>query len=180
MRSAYAARMDPDDSESGLPSRNLEGRLLTQAISSLQVGPALTVPLDATLAQAIEIMQTRHVGCVLVVDANGILKGIFTERDLLTRVAGRVHDLAGKVADFMTPDPEALRADDSIVWALNLMHVGGYRHVPITDAAGRVTGVISVKDIVEFIVDLFPSQVLNLPPDPHRRPSSDWVGGGED
>jgi CBS domain-containing protein len=80
----------------------------------------------------------------------------------------------------MTSDPETLRPDDRIAWALNLMHMGGYRHVPLTDEAGRPVGVVSVKDIVDFIVDLFPAAVLNLPPDPHRKPGSDDVGGGED
>src|SRR5205814_1124531 len=81
--------------------------------------------------------------CVLVVDAAGVLKGIFTERDLLNRVAGRGLDWAAcKVADYMTAEPESLRADDRIVWALNLMAVGGYRHVPLTDAQGRATGVV--------------------------------------
>ena len=175
--------MELDESESAPSgeSRNLEQRLLHEAISYLHPSPALTVPLDGTLQQAVGIMQTRHVGCVLVVDGGGLLKGIFTERDLLNRVAGKGLDWSkAPVADYMTADPESLHADDAIVWALNLMHVGGYRHVPITDAAGKAVGVISVKDVVEFIVDLFPSQVLNLPPDPHRRPSSDWVGGGED
>jgi CBS domain-containing protein len=59
------------------------------------------------------------------------------------------------------------------------MHVGGYRHVPLTDEAGRPVGVVSIKDIVDFIVDLFPSPVLNLPPDPHRKVWADDESGGE-
>src|SRR3954447_23749436 len=79
----------------------------------------------------------------------------------------------------MTRDPESLRADDRIVWALNLMHVGGYRHVPLVDPQNRPVGVISVKDIVSFLVELFPAAVLNLPPDPHRVPVPTLSGGGE-
>jgi CBS domain-containing protein len=175
--------MDPEDlDEPTQPSSHkLEGPLLTEPISSLQLGPAVTVPLDATLQQAVEIMQTRHLGCVLVVDPEGLLKGIFTERDLLVRVAGRKLDWAANtVSEFMTPDPESLQSSDGIAWALNLMHVGGYRHVPLTDADGRPTGVVSVKDIVEFIVDLFPDQVLNLPPDPRQKPGPVDLGGGAD
>ncbi|TMA28169.1 MAG: CBS domain-containing protein [Deltaproteobacteria bacterium] len=162
-------------------SQKLQGPLLTAPISSLQLGPAITVPLDATLGQAVEIMQTRHLGCVLVVDGEGRLKGIFTERDLLVRVAGRKLDWGTTtVREFMTPDPESLRSSDGIAWALNLMHVGGYRHVPLTDAEGRPIGVVSVKDIVEFIVDLFPDEVLNLPPDPRQKPGPVDLGGGAD
>jgi CBS domain-containing protein len=60
------------------------------------------------------------------------------------------------------------------------MHVGGYRHVPLVDEAGRPVGVISVKDIVSFLVELFPAAVLNLPPDPRRAPDGTLSGGGED
>jgi len=84
-----------------------------------------------------------------------------------------------RVADYMTPDPETLRPDDRIAWALKLMHIGGYRHVPLTDREGRPVGVVSIKDIIEYIIDLFPSPVLNLPPEPHRGPSTD-EGGGTD
>jgi CBS domain-containing protein len=80
----------------------------------------------------------------------------------------------------MTREPETLRRDDRIVWALNLMHMGGYRHVPLVDEANRPVGVISVKDIVEFIIELMPGPVLNLPPDPHRPPSNDEDPGGTD
>ncbi len=51
--------------------------------------------------------------------------------------------------------------------------------MPLTDGEGRPTGVVSIKDIVAFIVDLFPDQVLNLPPDPRKLPGSDDVGGGD-
>lgn len=159
----------------------LEQAILYDTIDSLQLGPAISIPLEATLRQAVETLQREHIGCVLVVSAEGKLEGIFTERDLLTRVAGRALDWAQeRVCDYMTRDPETLQPDHRIAWALNFMAIGGYRHVPLTDEAGRPVGVVSIKDIVALIVDLFPAQVLNLPPDPRRKPGSDNVGGGED
>src|SRR3954466_1746633 len=123
--------MDPDDLDES-SQEPLQGPLLTEPISSLKLGPAITVPLDSTLQSTVEVMQTRHLGCVLVVDGDGVLKGIFTERDLLTRVAGRKYDWnAVTVAEFMTAEPESLHRSDGIAWALNLMCIGGYRHVPL-------------------------------------------------
>src|SRR5262249_613593 len=172
--------MDPDALDES-PQEPLQGPLLTEPISSLKLGPAITVPLDSTLQKTVEVMQSRHLGCVLVVDGAGILKGIFTERDLLTKVAGRKYDWnAITVSEFMTADPESLKREDGIARALNLMCIRGYRHVPLVDEAGRPTGVVSVKDIVEFLVDLFPDEILNLPPDPRKKPGSDDVGGGAD
>jgi signal-transduction protein with cAMP-binding, CBS, and nucleotidyltransferase domain len=159
----------------------IEQAILTDTISSLRLGPAIHLPAQSTLQEVVEIMQREHIGCMLLTDSGGRLCGIFTERDLLNKVAGRRLDWSKEqVGSYMTRDPESLRPDDRIVWALNLMSMGGYRHVPLTDLAGRPAGVVSIKDIVEFIVDLFPDAVLNLPPDPHRMPGSDDVGGGED
>src|SRR5439155_20301049 len=129
---------------------------------------------QATRREVVEPCHDRPIGCVLVVHLAGKLAGIFTERVLLPRVALRWLDWSKeRVAGFMTRDPETLHPDDRIAWALKLMHVGGYRHVPLTDADGRPVGVISVKDIVDYIVDLFPSPVLNLPPNPHQTSFSD-------
>jgi len=169
----------PEDAAQERPV--IERAILTDPISALRLGPAITARDDSTLQQVVETMQREHIGCVLVVDGAGKLSGIFTERDLLNKVAGRKLDWSQeRVATYMTRDPEALRLDDRMAWALNLMSMGGYRHVPLTDLEGRPVGVVSIKDIVEFIVDLFPEAVLNLPPDPHRKPGSDDVGGGED
>ena len=153
----------------------------TEPVSSLVQGPAVTVGSDATIQEAVESLQDKHIGCVLVSGVDGKLAGIFTERDLLNRVAGRRLDWRSiRVADYMTRNPESLRPDDRIVWALNLMHVGGYRHVPLVDEADRPVGVVSIKDIVSFLVELFPAAVLNLPPDPRREPDGTLSGGGED
>lgn len=171
-----AELLDPSVSED-----RLQNSLERELISALRLGPAITVPGSATLEEAVENLQEHHIGCVLVSGEDGTLEGIFTERDLLNRVAGKKLDWCEcRVSDFMTRDPETLRPDDRIVWALNLMHMGGYRHVPLVDEQNRPVGVISVKDIVEFIVDLMPGAVLNLPPDPHRAPSNDEDPGGTD
>jgi CBS domain-containing protein len=119
----------------------------------------------APLTEAIEMMREHHVGCVLVVD-HGRLVGILTERDVLLKA--HVADVSRPVSELMTSEPETLDVDDPIVWALNRMSVGGYRHVPLVDGDGRPVGIVSVKDIVHYIVSFFPNEVLTLPPDPAR------------
>ena len=167
--------------EAPVAEDRLKDSLERELISALRLGPAITVRDDATLQDAVDNLQHHHIGCVLVAGPDGTLEGIFTERDLLNRVAGKKLDWSEcRVSDFMTRDPETLRPDDRIVWALNLMHMGGYRHVPLVDEQNHPVGVISVKDIVEFIVELMPGAILNLPPDPHRAPSNDEDPGGAD
>jgi CBS domain-containing protein len=165
----------------GIPHRApIERAIVGEDIRALGLGPAITVRSDASIEETVQILQREHIGCVLVTDEAGKLVGIFTERDLLSKIALRDLDWkAERIADYMTADPETLHPEDRIAWALKLMHVGGYRHVPLTDEAGRPVGVVSIKDIVDFIVDLFPSPVLNLPPDPHRKVWVEDESGGE-
>ena len=60
--------------------------------------------------------------------------------------------------------------------ALNMMSVGGFRHIPVTDAEGRAAFIISIRDIVEFLVESFPSEILNLPPDFGRQSATERDG----
>jgi CBS domain-containing protein len=66
----------------------------------------------------------------------------------------------------MTADPATLGIDDAIVYALNKMGVGGFRHVPLVDDDKRPVGIISVRHIVRYVVDFFAREVMNLPPEP--------------
>jgi CBS domain-containing protein len=63
----------------------------------------------------------------------------------------------------MTPDPETLSVRSSVASALNMMSVGGFRHIPVVDDEHRPVFMIRVRDVVEFIVESFPREILNLP-----------------
>jgi 2-oxoglutarate/2-oxoacid ferredoxin oxidoreductase subunit beta len=131
------------------------------AIAPIVVEPA------ATLAEVLRLMRESRRGCVLVA-RDGRLAGIFTERDVLVKIAGNPIRLdRTPVSDFMTPDPETLPADSGIGYALNKMVVEGYRHIPLVDDQGRPTGVVSMRDLIEHISSFYKSEVLNLPPNPH-------------
>ncbi len=143
----------------------IHGALLTAPISELSMRQPVRIDASASVVDAVDAMNEHHIGCLLV-ERQGQLVGIFTERDVLTRVVFQDGNRAMKVEDVMTPNPETLRATDSLAFALNRMSDGGYRHVPIVDGVGNPVGVLSVKDIVNFLVDLYPEDVLNLPPTP--------------
>ena len=110
-------------------------------------------------------MNRDRVGCVLVVDGDTLV-GVFTERDVLTKVVGPgVDPDTTAIERVMTEDPESLTLDDGIVYALNKMSVGGFRHIPLVDEENRPTGVVAMRNVVDYLVHLFPTQVLNF----HRR-----------
>lgn len=124
---------------------------LRSPVETLNPRQPICVPLGTSVEEAIRRMVDQRIGCLCVVE-DGYLRGIVTERDILTRVVGRRLDLKKTVVDeVMTPDPEYLISGDTVAFALNRMHVGGFRHVPILDPKGRPTGLISVKDIVAHL-----------------------------
>jgi len=146
-------------------NRVLDQHMIRAPIRHLNPRPPVSLPPSATVDEMIRVMREHRIGCVLVVEAERLV-GIITERDLLLKLDRA--DVARPIRDFMPPDPEVLAATDPIVYALNKMSVGGFRHVPLVDDERRPVGIISVKDIVDYIVDFFPNDVLTLPPDATR------------
>jgi CBS domain-containing protein len=145
----------------------LQGDILATEVCDLMAKNPLLVDADATVVAAVNAMNEHHTGCVLVQKA-GNLVGIFTERDVLRKVIFRDGASSMKVEAVMTRNPETLPPTASVAFALNKMSVDGYRHIPIVDKAGKAIGVLSVKDIIHFVVECFPDGVLNLPPDPDK------------
>ena len=135
------------------PHDRIEQSLMTAPVSLLNPRPPVTLPLDAPLSLAMRTMAAEGVGAILVVGGRGSLAGILTERDFLTKIAGRSYYAALPVRDFMTPEPVTVAPSDSVAFALGRMDAGGYRHLPVVDA-DRPVGVISVRDILRFVTGL--------------------------
>ena len=142
-----------------------------QALASATVGelsprPHARVSVDDAMWKVVAEMAAKGRGAVLVED-EGALVGIFTERDLLNRVdysdALWSHVV---VRDVMTPHPMVIRSDDSLSEALRRLTQGHRRHLPIVDDRGHVLGLISIRDILTHIAERFPEDMVNLPPHP--------------
>ena len=125
------------------------------------VGPA------ATLADAIAAMRAQGGDAVLVTDG-GRLVGILTERDVLTRVLGSAVDEARPVSEFMTADPHTLSAEATLLEAMQARESGHYRNVPLVDEQRQVVGMLRQQDLLEYVAEAFPQEILNLPPRPHQ------------
>jgi CBS domain-containing protein len=147
----------------------LARNLKVESVSRLQPSAPLQLALEQTVAEAVALMRHHQVGCVLVCREDHLV-GLFTERDLLRRVLAGGQPLSLPLSACMTPHPVALHAKEPIGAAVRRMEEGGYRHLPVVDATGRPLGVLSVKRIVHYLVEHFPSTVYNLPPDPSAFP----------
>jgi CBS domain-containing protein len=144
---------------------DLESALANDTLGEVETQLPLVLESSTSLAETIRQMQTEHRACVLLVEA-GKLAGIFTERDVLMKLAGREIDLnRTQVAAAMTRDPVTLPVDASVAHALNKMVIEGFRHVPVTDDDMRPLFVISMRNLIEYLGEIYAREVLNVPPD---------------
>ena len=141
--------------------------LSSDPISRLQLRDPSTASPDATIEQVVRQMADGRIGCILL-QSGGKLAGIFTERDFVNRVVAAGKSVSGPVREVMTPDPKTLRISDNVQKAVELMGTGGYRHMPILGDDGQPVGILSVKEIIHYLVEYFPAKVYNLPPTPDQ------------
>jgi CBS domain-containing protein len=98
-------------------------------------------------------MRDRHVGAVLVTEADQRLLGIFTGRDAVHRVLAEGKSATRtKLAEVMTPDPDTMPPGNAAIEALRLMEAGRYRHLPIVDGS-KVVGIVSRFDFSGIELD---------------------------
>lgn len=146
---------------------SLRDNLQRDAVSALRTLEPIAMGVEGTVRDAIRLMQDRRAGCVFVTEHNRPI-GVFTERDVLTRVMAGVSSLDTSIVEVMTRDPQVITEGYSVAHVIQTMHDGGFRHMPVVDDSGHLTHVVSVKRIVEYLVEHFPSTVFNLPPKPVR------------
>ena len=110
---------------------------------------------DTSVAEVIEVLVEKNIGCVLIEDADGV-RGIFSERDVLLKVSQALDEVADRpVSDFMTESPEQLDEATPLAFALNKMSVGDFRHLPLTQG-GRLSGIVSLRDFLGLVFRWYP------------------------
>ncbi len=120
------------------------------------------------LRDALAAMRSQGGDAVLVLHGSQ-LAGILTERDVLTRILGSGVDESRSVDEFMTASPGTLHADATLIEAMRAMEQGHFRNLPLVDDAGTVVGLLRQLDLLEYVAEAFPEEILNLPPRPHQR-----------
>ncbi len=157
---------DDDYFEKTRDSKDFDASLVREPLSAVPVREPLILSASETVTVAMRAMQREHRGCVIVTDdgtRTTKLIGIFTERDVLLRIVDQGKNPATlPIGDVMTPEPECLAVESTVAHALNKMSVGGFRHIPVVDQEHRPAFVVSVRDVVEFLVAAFPREVLTL------------------
>ena len=145
----------------------VRGTFETDPISALGLPTPVSIGTRATVGEALAAVQKHKRGYVLIV-ANDRPAGIMSERDVLMKIVARDVKYESNVAEFMSPIPATLTNSETIARAVNLMIETGVDNIPIVDAAGKATAVLRTLDVIHFLAEAFPEQLLNLPPKPHQ------------
>lgn len=123
---------------------------LSAYLAEVKVSRAVTIEPDAPVSEALALMQREQVEALVVV-REGAVVGMFTDRDVLKRVALQDVPAGTAVQALMTPDPVVLRETDTAAVALHKMGTGGFRHIPLT-RDGAVVSVVSARDILRWVM----------------------------
>jgi CBS domain-containing protein len=133
-----------------------------------------SVGLDATVADAIQKMLDRHVGAVAIVDSEYRVAGIFTERDVLRKMSlSRLDPQTTSVRDLMTSPVEMATPGTGAGEALTIMLEQHFRHLPVADDSGKLLGILSIRNLLEWRVDDLSRELESL----EQYVSNDGPGG---
>ena len=145
----------------------VRGTFRTDPISALGLPPPVSIGKDASVGAALAAVQKFGQGYVLVVDGD-FPRGIMTDRDVVMKVVARQVSYETSVLDIASRIPQTLTASDPIAAAVRVMKEKEIDNIPVVDEAGKAVSVIRTLDIVHFLAEAFPQEVLNLPPRPHQ------------
>ena len=113
----------------------------------------ISIVAGTTVAEAVALLAARHIGAVPVLDADGGVAGIFSERDVIHCLQAKgPAALDGPVGDAMTAPAITVAPTQPVIGALSLMTKRRIRHLPVVDA-GRLVGFVSIGDLVKYRID---------------------------
>jgi len=144
-------------------------------LKNLMLSDSITFSEKEPLKNVIKAMQSNATGSVLIFNGDE-LEGIFTERDFITRIIGQNIALNIPVHEYHTREVYTLSINDSLEDAVRLMVQKKIRHIPLLNESGKAQKIISIRDVIDYLAEFFPHEVLNLPPDFEQVPKT--VEGG--
>lgn len=123
----------------------------------------ISVPPDTLVLAAVKEMNKHGIGCIMVMEGTKLL-GVFTERDVLTRVvAAEANPAACSIREVMTRNPQTITVHGTIRETMDLFHNKNCRHLPVLDPiGGLVVGMISIRDISRWLSDAHQAEAEQL------------------
>jgi len=121
-------------------------------VRSVMTTDVITIRRDATVTEAMELLRKHNVTGLPVVNDDGTIAGIISEKDVLEFLHD-IDDIPSKVEDFMTRDVVTFGQEANLIDICELLLRKHFRRVPIVDNEGKLVGIVTRKDIIQYIVD---------------------------
>jgi CBS domain-containing protein len=146
-------------------------------VSSIHLRKPARARYETPLIDVVAQMRELRRGATIIDNEAGRIIGIFTERDLVLRIDHSSHRWHQQpVGACMTERPVLLTPNESLATALRRMKEGRFRHLPVVDQQRKAAGILSIRDILVHIIEHYPQEFINLPPDPDHEASRRWGG----
>lgn len=108
---------------------------------------------DSTVFEALQMMADKNVGALMVIDNDGKLMGMFSERDYARKIILHGHSSKeAKCEDYMSTDLHTVNPDTTVLGCMAIMSDKKVRHVPVLDH-NKIVGIISIGDVVNTIIE---------------------------
>ncbi len=155
----------------------MPGMIPKTTIAEINSREPVRVRAKTPLIDVVLAMSKARRGATIIEDDAERIIGIFTERDLTSKINHSTHDWHKVTVDQVMNDrPKTIKATQFINEALSIMITCRFRHLPVVDSDNHVLGIITIRDIILHVAKLYPKEFLNLPPRPDSE-ASDRYGG---
>ena len=120
-------------------------------VSSIMSKNIYSLNENRTVADAARVMKETKTGSILVVDPQGRIVGVVTERDLVYKILAEGRDAQTRLKEIMTRDIKTVKPSSTLAEAAKIMIEMEVRHIPVVDEAGRPVGMLSIRDLIESV-----------------------------
>ena len=133
---------------------SLEKNIQEVQIDSLDLSDYVAAEIGTSVKSVVEAMRTSNHNCAIVID-RGEFIGIFTDHDILMKIAYNLETWHRPIDDFVRPSPFTLNAKDSLKTALTLMDEKQFRNIPVLDDDGKLVGNLTHHALVDYLAGYF-------------------------
>ncbi len=146
------------------PTKTVEDILKETKIYQILRPRLVTALPTVKLSEALDLMHRERAGYIVIADIHLKVVGMFTEREVLMNALRPGVSLDEPITKFMRTDIHSLPKSATVGEAISAMNEFNIRHIPLVDPYGQMDGVLSIRTIVNFLSELFPTEIFNLPP----------------
>jgi CBS domain-containing protein len=144
-----------------MPIHKRYKKIIDVKVKDVMVSPVITLGIDSSLNDAVEVMAKEKIGSLIIVDDSGKMAGIITERDIIYAASrGLFKKDELKVKDIMSKNVITVSADSNINEAIYKMRNHNVRHLPVIDNEAKPIGIISFRDLLDFAISILKIMLL--------------------